>query len=336
MADSPPQLSRFLAVAVRMLLFAVGSCCYALLNVLSQLSKEPDGSYAYSMPTVVLTAEFVKLLLSLGSLSRELGSPLAALHAVASTSPLAWCYFAGNSILYSINNNLDMLNNQYMDPATESVLVQLKIITTGVLCRVVFSKMLHIHQWVALGLLFVGCTLAAWPNESVGKTMYIEPFGLVLICIYVTISATASVYNEWLYKGVAPKDSIHLCNARLYIIGVMFCAFTHWRSTGRGISIGSLFQGYNVYTWSLVITYSVMGLILGHVLKYFDSIVKLFISGSSMYASAILTVVLFERVPSPLFLVSMGLVSVAILLYRAEYLHQLLGGGREEKRAHAD
>lgn len=31
-----------------------------------------------------------------------------------------------------LNNNLDMLNNQHMDPATEQVLVQAKILTTGI------------------------------------------------------------------------------------------------------------------------------------------------------------------------------------------------------------
>ena len=32
-----------------------------------------------------------------------------------------WLAFAVPSMLYSLNNNLDMLNNQHMDPATEQV-----------------------------------------------------------------------------------------------------------------------------------------------------------------------------------------------------------------------
>ena len=33
--------------------FCVATCCYALLGLLSQLSKEADGTYAYSLPSVV-------------------------------------------------------------------------------------------------------------------------------------------------------------------------------------------------------------------------------------------------------------------------------------------
>jgi len=312
-------------VLARGIFFIVGAFCYALLNILSQLSKEPDGSYAYSMPTVVLSSEFVKLCLSLGFLRAEKGSVRATLKTISSTSLVSWLLFALPAVLYAVNNNLDMLNNQYMDPATESVLVQGKILTTGVAWWLVFNKPMATRKWLALVLLFVGCCGAGWPStaESKEKSTFIEPFGVLLIALYVCISASAGVYNEWLYKNMGKADSIHMCNIRIYVTGCLFCLVTHF-GVGEGSALapgfGGLFKGYNMYTWALVATYSMMGLLLAQVMKLFDSIVKLFISGSSMYVSALLTVVIFGRWPSVLFLVSMALVTLAILLYNLEYI----------------
>jgi len=328
-----PEMAALL-FAVRALLFCLGSLCYALLNVLSQLSKEPDGSYAYSMPTVVLSAELVKLCLSVGFLVREVGSPVVALRTIGATPATTWFHFAMPAVLYAVNNNLDMLNNQYMDPATESVLVQLKILTTGLAWWLVFKQPIGRRKWLALVLLFVGCCGAGWPTTSSDRkqnAMYIEPFGVVLVAMYVVISATAGVYNEWLYKNLGRKDSIHVCNIRIYTVGSLFCLLTHFSTNSRGgdARLLDLWKGYNVYTWSLVVTYSMMGLLLAQVMKFFDSIVKLFISGSSMYASALLTVTIFDRVPSPMFMGSMVLVTLAILLYNVERILPLLQRSHE-------
>lgn len=308
-------------------LFVFGAFCYALLNVLSQLSKDPDGSYAYSMPTVIFAAEFVKLCLSSAFLSVELGSPGKALQAYCATPAKTWALFALPAVLYAVNNNLDMLNNQYMDPATESVLVQLKILTTGLAWWFVFKQPLNARKWSSLVLLFAGCCGAGWPSSATKDTMYIEPFGIVLIFFYVIISATAGVYNEWLYKTLGKDESIHVCNLRIYTVGCLFCLSTHFSThggSGQSLSLSTLFHGYNRYTCALVVTYSMMGLLLAQVMKFFDSIVKLFISASSMYASACFTVFLFHRVPSSLFLASMALVTLAILLYNLERIQPLL------------
>mmetsp|Transcript_21032 Transcript_21032/g.43675 ORF Transcript_21032/g.43675 Transcript_21032/m.43675 type:complete len:121 (+) Transcript_21032:294-656(+) len=113
---------------------------------------------------------------------------------------------------------------------------------------------------------------------------------------------------------------------RIYTVGCLFCLGTHFcvHPDATSISLESLFRGYNRYTCALVATYSLMGLLLAQVMKVFDSIVKLFISASSMYASALFTVFLFRRIPSSLFVGSMLLVTLAILLYNLERIQPLL------------
>jgi len=295
----------------------VATVCYALLNILSQLSKEADGSYAFSMPSVVLLAELVKLCLSLFFLCQENGSVTGVLECIFSR-PYRWVLFAVPSVLYVANNNLDMLNNLYMDPATESVLVQMKILTTALAWRWVFGAQIGTRKWISLVLLFCGCCLAALPQDN-GKessTMYIEPFGIVLVSMYVCISASAGVYNEWLLKSIGKDESIHVSNIRIYAVGVLTCLISHGNPFQDGLT-----RGYNVYTWALVLTYSVMGLLLSQVMKYFDNIVKLFISGSSMYASAMLTVIIFERYPSRIFATSLLLVTAALFGYNWDRIH---------------
>lgn len=303
------------------LLFALGSLCYALLGILSQLSKSPDGSYAYSLPSVVLLAEFVKLCLSGLLFSVEKRSPFAAWRAVISAPPSRWLAFSVPSLLYAVNNNLDMLNNQHMDPATEQVLVQGKILTTGIVWWLVFREPLGGRKWCALVLLFAGTVLAGWPSEQpadLAKRMYIDSVGVLLVTAYVWVSASAGVYNEWLYKKIGRAESIHLSNIFLYTIGCVFNLSAHFLSNGTSGGVSGLVTGYNRYCWGLVATYSLMGLLLAQVMKFFDNIVKLFISGSSMYVSAVLSWLIFRYTPTVTFLAALCVVTAAIIMYNWE------------------
>jgi UDP-galactose transporter len=303
--------------------------------VLSQLSKEADGTYAYSLPTVVAWAEIVKLCLSTGFLTKEKESFVEAVHLVVATPVKTWLLFAVPSVLYAINNNLDMLFNLYMDPATASVLCQLKVLTTALAHVMVFSRPLERIQWISLVVLTTGCAMAGWPSGGKNESTYIEPFGLVLMAMYVGVSGAAGVYNEWLYKGLGKDESIHICNIRIYVIGSLVCFTAHFLTSVRGNEgvLKGLFSGYNFFTFALLVNYSVLGLLIAQILKFFDSIVKLFISGSSMYASAILTVTVFHRMPSAMFGVGLVLVTIAVLMYNYTSIVEVYGKDANEKVA---
>lgn len=302
----------------RVLLFSLGSTCYALLGIFAELSKAADGSYEYSMSSVVLLAELAKLCMSSCFLCRDLGVA-GARDAIAAGTMYTWLSYAVPSVLYSLNNTLDMVNQKHMDPATESVLLQLKILTTSVLWRLVFGKALGLRKWCSLVGLFAGCACAAYPSAISGeRTMYIDGTGMVLIVCYATFSAMASVYMEWLYRR---EEHMHASNIRLYSIG---CCFNLCMYLGSGHNFGlDLIKGYNMWTWALVATYASMGLILGYVMKFFDNIVKLFLSGLSVYVSAGLTRAVFGYRPSSLFVVSLVVVTCAVLFYNLERLPPL-------------
>merc|ERR1719291_1208222 len=227
------------------------------------------------------------------------------------------------SLLYSVNNNLDMLNNQHMDPATEQVLVQGKILTTGIVWWLVFRVHTPVRKWAALALLFLGTVLAGWPTSGDSapadkKSMYIDATGVFLVFVYIWISASAGVYNEWLYKYIDRDESIHVSNIRLYAIGCVVNLSGFMASASPSQSMGGIFTGFNRYTWGLVATYALMGMIVAQVLKFLDNIAKLFMSGSAMYVSAALSWLIFGYVPTGTFVSAPAIVTAAILLYNAE------------------
>mmetsp|Transcript_69964 Transcript_69964/g.177567 ORF Transcript_69964/g.177567 Transcript_69964/m.177567 type:complete len:337 (+) Transcript_69964:120-1130(+) len=322
MVDSMPlPMPRRAALAIRVLLFACGSLCYALLGILSQLSKEEDGTYGYSLPSVVLTAEAVKLLLSCCFLTAERGSLVGACRGMVQCSPWLWLAYTIPSVLYALNNNLDMLNNLHMDPATEHVLVQGKILTTGLVWWLVFREPLGLRKWLSLLVLFSGAVLAGMPSEALfsgSRQMHIDSVGCVLVTVHCWVSACAGVYNEWLLKVLGKDDSIHISNIRLYSIGCVVNLTAHILSDhGAGQSLFA-FKGYNRYVVALVVTYASMGLLLSQVMKWFDNIVKLFISGSSMYVSALFAWTIFGYAPTVNFCIGVGLVTIAMLIFNLD------------------
>lgn len=318
---APAVLPRQAEVVFKFLLFAAGTLCYALLGILSQLSKEQDGKYAYSPPSVALMAEVLKLLLSCGFLVAERGSLGTAVLEVASGGPWLWLSYTVPSLLYAMGNNLDMLNNLHMDPATEHVLVQGKIFTTGLLWWLVFRQPLGLRKWLSLLLLFGGGVLAALPSEALvegSRRMHIDSVGVVFVMLHCWGSGGAGVYNEWLLKvlGGGRGESIHTSNIRLYIIGSMvnLAAFC-WHRPG---SDRPFLFGHNRYSLALVLTYALMGLVLSQVMKWFNVIVKLFMSGASMYVTAVFSWLLFGFAPTTNFALGLALVTFAMVLFNAD------------------
>jgi len=243
------------------------------------------------------------------------------------------------AVLYALNNNLNMVMNQHMDPATEDVLVQGKILTTGLVWWLVFQKPLGARKCLSLVVLLAGAALAGLSSREPGllKHMYIDTVGVFLVLTYISVSAGAAVYIEWLYKSMGKTDSIHVGNIRLYVIGILANLVAHWWGSGTPTSTShlsggllSVFAGYNVYVWGLVAVYSSMGLLLAQVLKRFDNIVKVFINASSMYTSAFASWLLFGYIPTANFMAGLSLVTSAILLYNGDSIAVMLRKMKQE------
>ena len=56
------------------------------------------------------------------------------------------------SLIYLVHNNVQFMTLKYVDPATYQILGNLKIVTTGILFRVILQRKLNRLQWTALGM----------------------------------------------------------------------------------------------------------------------------------------------------------------------------------------
>ena len=114
------------------------------------------------------------------------------------------------SFLYCLYNNLTFVNLSSYDPTTYFLLLQFRVVITGVVFQMLFDKRLTRHQWFSLILLTFGCIIkqinyssssSASSSSSTDFNMstYLN-INLFLILLQVLCSCFAGVYNEYILK----------------------------------------------------------------------------------------------------------------------------------------
>ena len=68
--------------------------------------------------------------------------------------------FGVPGVLYVVGNNLHYQILRYLSPTSFKVLEQIKIIITAGFMRLLLGTRLHRRQWLAVGLVFVGCVVS--------------------------------------------------------------------------------------------------------------------------------------------------------------------------------
>lgn len=268
-------------------------CINSAYNLLVTLSKT-DGAYTYSPRSVVLLAEILKCIISAFSLwlvrgKRENGDTNAQ-----RVTPRLFCSYAIPGFLYFFNNNVPFYCLLYMDVASFQVLLQLKIATTAIACRLMLGKILPLYKWVALGLLLFGSILT---QLEYGFALRSTSLGYVLVSIQVSISAVASVATEKLLKEV--KQSLHLQNLQLYSWGVLFGVLSLYVDR---VSTSGFLHGHGICSSLAVICLALTGLATSAVMKHADNLVKIFALTGAMLFVAFASYFLFGTRITPQFI----------------------------------
>eukprot|EP00457_Paulinella_chromatophora_P009573 gb/GEZN01009642.1/.p1 GENE.gb/GEZN01009642.1/~~gb/GEZN01009642.1/.p1 ORF type:complete len:388 (+),score=25.53 gb/GEZN01009642.1/:88-1164(+) len=287
---------------------------YALHGILVELSAHPlSGKTTYLFSGVVLISEMLKLVVSLG------------LGLASGTSRKQWCpgwkefsYFLAPAAIYAINNNLAFHLLRYMDAGTFQLLSNFKILTTAVLYQGVFRTRLDNMQKCSLLLLLLGSCAAAirTSNSRAEQRVFIMPMGVVGMLVYCVLSAFAGVLSEFLLKGKnvecgsVDRKSIHARNVHNYIGGLLFST-PMWLVETHSYT---LLDGYNGWTYLVVLNQAFVGLALSAVMAFRSSISKLFIIGVSVIIAELLELSLFHRFPNQTFSVAAALIVLGLLL----------------------
>ncbi|XP_069171710.1 UDP-galactose transporter senju isoform X2 [Procambarus clarkii] len=218
-------------------------------GIIVTASQRADSSYSYNTVTVVFLTEATKLLTSLIIFLKD--NRLSTLIADMRTHLRVLGLYMVPALLYCLYNNLAFVNLAAFDPTTYFLLLQLRVVVTGISFQVVFKKQLSRRQWVSLLILTVGCIVKQLSSikkqeisptqpESTYTTFFLNFASLHtgLMLVQVFCSCLAGVYNEKLLKDTGVEvhimvqnvfmyiDSI-ICNAVILLFrGELFSAFT--------------------------------------------------------------------------------------------------------------
>ena len=309
-------------MALKQAIFTV----YVLLWVVSHLliyASRQAGAPEFNATSVVLLTESVKLGLALGMYLRFDGSPEVLARTVMGTLPLLVKYSVP-AALYCIYNNLVYTNLASFDPGTYNVLMQLRIVMTGVIYQQAFSKRLNRNQWTAIVLIAVGCMIKESAKMGSSATIQANQSAWLLLLVQMLASVCAGVYNEVLLKGDAGGGegsglvvTTNLQNGYMYFNSAVW-NLAVLMAQGR---LGEALSGPNLAVLAsptiltIVGIMSTVGLVTGFFLKHLDSVLKAVASALEVVLTMLASFALFGIPLDVRGVLSALLVGVGVALY---------------------
>jgi UDP-sugar transporter A1/2/3 len=220
------------------------------------------------------------------------------------------------SVIYLIHNNVQFFTIQYVDAATYQILGNLKIVTTGFLFRVFLKRHLSRIQWLALVLLM--CAATTSQISGCGHMLAAPIMGYMFGILSAWLSAFAGVYTEFLMKK--NNDSLYWQNVQLYGFGTLFNALRlTYDDIQSGFANGSwvtnAFDGYNWVTVLIVLNFAFAGMSVSWIMKFADTIVKVYATSSAMMITALLSIWFFELEPTLQLFMGIVIACISLNLY---------------------
>ncbi|CRL00784.1 CLUMA_CG014038, isoform A [Clunio marinus] len=292
-------------------------------------SQEKNYTYKYDTVTLVFLTEALKLFVSSVLYCREHTFKSLLLNIVKGSKLFA-LYFLP-AFLYCLYNNLAFHNLSVFDPTTYYLLLQFRVVITGILFQIVFKKYLSRNQWLSLFLLTLGCmikqvnfgdmpviTETQNVNQPQKNLVGIDlSINAIFIFIQVICSCLAGVYNEYLLKGKGQDVNIYIQNIFMYIDSII-CNGLLLLVQGNilnAFSGDNLIEIFKPGVILIAINNCCIGIVTSFFLKYMNSILKTFASAFELLFTAILCWILFSI---PIYIntfLAITIVSFAAYLY---------------------
>ncbi|CAH3155852.1 unnamed protein product [Porites evermanni] len=288
-------------------------------GILVTASRDKDNHYAYNTTTVVLLSECVKLLVAVSLQLRQVTLGEFIGHVRSNTKVLL--LYIVPAFMYCLYNNLAFVNLANYDPTTYYLLLQFRVVVTGVIFQILFNKQLSGQQWFSLLLLTSGCIVKQikYENLTTAGSSFSLRFDvhLILILVQVFCSCFAGVYNEYLLKGRSGDVPFMVQNFFMYLDSI-FCniAVLWFNGTLSGAftkeSISSIFQGKVL---AIVLNNAAIGITTALFLQRLNSILKTFASALEIMFTAVLCWLIFGIPVDILTFVAIAIVSYSVILY---------------------
>lgn len=198
----PKTLVRIILMMVAAALIASGNLCIVASKV--------NGSVPYQSLTVTLLIEVGKLIICSSVLLYQVcvvRSNKETSHSIFALSLKESMLYSIPAFLYMLDNNIVFIIMKYMDPATLSVVWNLKIVVTAIMYRFILKRSVSKLQWISITLLMLGIVTSQANHHTQQKEQADDTatsglssgfgFACGLVVVGVTISSTAGVYTEW-------------------------------------------------------------------------------------------------------------------------------------------
>ena len=253
-----------------MICLAIGVKCWQPLAIAG--AKNSDGSFSFNKTTMVLLVEFVKLLFCCCVfLIQYFTSAAAQRSALTDLTFRQSLHYLVPAVLYAASNTLVYYGMSYINPALFHVLGNIRIITAGVLYRLMMGKKQTDVQWVALLILTFGAAIVTPDMEEVDSGSNANPmWGLFFIILMCICSTSSSIYTEKYFKK-SQDVSIFYQNCILYAYGIVVNAIYLLITDSKGLVEQGFFEGYDSRALMVLTAQSTMGIILSFVFKVSDT-----------------------------------------------------------------
>ncbi|DBA03921.1 TPA: hypothetical protein N0F65_010574 [Lagenidium giganteum] len=224
--------------------------------------------------------------------------------------------------LYVVYDVLSYVNLRKFDASTYFLLLQFRMVITGVLHQFMFQKKLNRNQWISLVITTIGCaikTLGSATNKHEVAQHAVPLIAYALLMVQMLSSTFAGVYNEVLLKKQV-QISFNLQNIFMYLDSII-CTVAMLMLGLTGQSFSEVIKPSNIavlfsfYVFPMVLIMSFIGVVTSMFLKALDSIRKAIASALELVFLPLFCAVLFGMPLTWPLLVSVVLVASGVYIY---------------------
>jgi len=295
------------------------------LVLLLRYSRIPnDSNDLYLASTAVLLMEIMKLVICNSVIFMQVGSSpylyVAELKKHIVNTPREVLKLSVPSLLYTVQNNLLYLALTNLDASTYQVCYQLKILTTAIFSMIMMKRKFSIKKWLALLMLAAGVSIIQISGsgdysmeEHHRYNLNNRLVGLVSVIFASCTSGFSGIYFEKVIKGSV--SSLWIRNIQMGLPSIIFAFITVLLKDLETVQKKGFFGGYTFIVWIVVIVQASGGLIVALVVKYADSVLKVFASSISIVVSCVISILFLDFHPNFWFVCGAFLVVTSTVLY---------------------
>lgn len=301
--------------------------------------SQQNGHYEYNIVTVVLLTEVLKLIVSTILYCKD--NTFSSLYKEVTTNKKVLLLYMIPSFLYCLYNNLAFVNLAAFDPTTYYVLLQFRVVITGIVFQIVFRKKLSMKQWISLVLLTIGCMIKYIDldyNIDIFNIRLTIGSNILLIFVQTICSCLAGVYNEYLLKEQGVDINIFVQNVFMYIdsifcnvlvLAILYCSKAKAFDVLEHVGSSIFMQPKAII---IMLNNTAIGIITSFFLKNLNSILKTFASALELVFTAFLCWIIFGIPVHPNTVISISMVSYAVILYSQNPVQNTLPKNIESRK----